>query len=137
MKYNFPKNNTVYVFITEIIWRNNWQSIIDGLEGLAQCHTIIIVIWFSRKVKNNICFVYKSFFNFIFLHFYANPRWLKNGPTVIRSLHSDWEMRNDCGNNQLILEIRDVEMSKILVGTSGGFVSFFVSSALDCSLKLH
>ena len=36
LKYNFPRNTSVYVFITEIIWRNNWWSIIDGLEGLGQ-----------------------------------------------------------------------------------------------------
>ena len=77
--------------------------------------------FFLVENSNIKCWIfYNSFFNFVFLNFYAKPRWLKVGITVIRSLHSDWEMRNDCGNNQLILEIRDVEMSKILVGKSGG-----------------
>ena len=35
LKYKFPRNTCNFVFITEIIWRNNWWSIIDELEGLG------------------------------------------------------------------------------------------------------
>ena len=29
------RNTSVYVFITEIIWRNNWRSIIDIVERVG------------------------------------------------------------------------------------------------------
>jgi hypothetical protein len=44
-KYNFPGNTSVYVFITEIIWHNNWRSIID----LA----IITVIFNEKTITNS------------------------------------------------------------------------------------
>ena len=35
LKYHFSGNTSFYDFITEIIWRNNWQSIIDVVERLG------------------------------------------------------------------------------------------------------
>ena len=63
MKYYFSGNTSIYVFITEIIWHNDWQSTIDRLEGLsywkqknmvlAVCNRFRSGIWICSGFENS------------------------------------------------------------------------------------